>query len=563
MKLYAPRFEKALKYGVRRAIRSDAKLQKEYRRAKGRRRPIWVFFLFRLVFSCMLAASVSTVLRLTNHPETALAVIVLWTLAAASFLSALLAPLRLHGPDVRALQLLPVSDFTIYKFRRDKILGFHFMVLFDLLAGLGTLAFLLAIPWPYWLGLPVIAGLALVVNVALAMFVGARFPRFRSGWLASGITLLFVSWLIGNKYDGPQMIAALDFAAPTLNLVLPTGWPLEYFHFLAYGSWWPPILGLAPIMYVLWSYQDCERLVGGRFTYQEPSVAPEPPEQVPEALVQAGAQTGRPIGVTAITEGILSRDCFALPRWDGDWAQRILWRWLKPREQVLANVVFPQPLAIVRPWGRIMRHLFIATVVWQVTRLLIPTLENIVFVFAMMVPLLEVLNQSWPAGAAFRTVRTFGIRISLLAPYPVAYREISNLLLKCTIIQLPALAAIVTCVSLIYEASHSLPWLNGLLIGLRITLILVALRLALLVLNFGSMSNDTSRSWQRTLVALAICVIEICIFVGLAAGALLAQAETFAWLSGLCLVGTQYGFLRYYGWLWNRGSIDLMSLDAR
>ena len=99
--------------------------------------------------------------------------------------------------------------------------------------------------------------------------------------------------------------------------------------------------------------------------------------------------------------------------------------------------------------------------------------------------------------------------------------------------------------------------------GLRVTLILVALRLALLVLNFGSMSNDTSRSWQRTLVALAICVIEICIFVGLAAGALLAQAETLAWLSGLCLVATQYGFLRYYGWLWNRGSIDLMSLDAR
>ncbi|MCE0498378.1 MAG: hypothetical protein LV481_10585 [Methylacidiphilales bacterium] len=563
MKLYAPEFEKALKQGIRHAIHSDAKLQKEYRRAKGRRRPIWAFYMSRLVFSCMLAASVSTVLNLTNHPETALAVVVLWTLAAASFLSALLAPSRLHGSDVRALQLLPVSDFTIYLFRRDKILGFHSMVLLDMLVGLGTLAFLLALPWPSWLGLPVIAGLAWVFNVALAMFVAAKFPRFRTGWLASGVTLLFVAWLIGNRYDGPQMIAALDFAAPTLNLVLPTGWPLDFFHFLAGGSCWPPILGLVPIAYIIWSYQNCERLVSGRFTYQEPSVALESSEQVPEALVQAGAQAGRPVGVTAITEGILSRDCFVLPYWDEDWVQRILWRWLTPREQILANFVFPKPLTMIRPWGRIMRHLLIATVVWQIMRILIPSMENIVLIFAMMVPLLEVLNQSWPAGAAFRTVRTFGIRISLLAPYPVAFQEISNLLLKCTVIQLPAVAAIVTCLSLTYAASHSLPWLNGLLMGLRVTLLLMALRLALLVLNFGSMSNDTSRSWQRTLVALFVCIFEICLFVGLAALALFIPAEPWAWLSGVSLVGTQYGFLCFYGWLWNRGSIDLMSMDAR
>jgi hypothetical protein len=331
---------------------------------------------------------------------------------------------------------------------------------------------------------------------------------------------------------------------------------------LTRGSWWPPILGLVPVVYVILSYQNCELLVGRRFTYQEPSVAPESPEQVPETLAQAGAQTGRPIGVTAITEGILSRDCLALPRWDGDWAQRILWRWLTPREQVLANVVFPQPLAIARPWGRIVRHLFIATVVWQVTRLLVPSMENMVLIFAMLVPVLEVLNQSWPAGSAFRTIRTFGIRISLLAPYPIAFNEIANLLLKCTIIQLPAVTAIVACLSLTYAESHGLPWVNGLTMGLRITLILMALRLALLVLNFGSMSNDTSRSWQRTLVALAVCIMEIGLFVGLAAGALLIPAESLAWLSGLILLGTQYAFLRYYGWLWNRGTIDLMSLDA-
>jgi hypothetical protein len=563
MKLYAPAFEKALKRGVRLAIRNDPKLQKEYRRAKVRKRPMWIIWMVRLILSCVLAASVSTVLNLTNHPGTALAVVVLWTLAAAAFLSALLAPSRLHGADVSALQLLPVSDFTIYSFRRDKILANHFMMFFDLLAGLGTLAYLLALPWPSWLGIAIVAALAWVFNVALAMFVGARLPKFRAGWLGLGVALLFLSWLLGNKYDGPEMIAALDSAAPTLNLVVPTGWPLVFFHWFAGADWWPPLLTIIPMAYIIWSYRTCERLVGERFTYQEPHVEPEASEQIPEALVQADAQTGRPIGVTAITEGILSRDCFALPRWNGDWVQKALWRWLTPREQVLANIVFSQPLAMVRPWGRIVRHFLIGTVVWQLARILVPSSEKFVLIFAMMVPFFEVLAQSWPSGAAFRTVRTFGIRISLLAPYPITFHELSSLLLKCAVIQLPMVTSIATCFSLIYALSHGLYWVNGLMLGLRITLVVVALRLALLVLNFASMSNDTSRSWQRTLVALAICVLEICAFVGLAGGTLFVPFEATAWLSGVTLVGTQYGFLRFYGWLWNRGSIDLMSLDAR
>ena len=549
--------------GVRRAVRSDVRLKKEYRRTKDHPLATWIIWVFRLPFSCMLGASAATVLKLTNHPETALAVVALWTLAAAAFLSALLAPPRLQGPDVRALQLLPVSDFTIYVFRRDKILGFHFFVLFDLLAGLGTLAFEMALPWPTWLGLPVIAALAWVFNVALAMFVAARFPRFRTGWLGFVLAMLFLAWLVGNKYDGPQMIAALDFAAPTFNLVVPTAWPLAFFHWMEGGAWWPPLVGLVPIAYVIWSYRTCERLVGGRFIYQEPHVAPESPEQLPEALVQAGAQTGRPIGVTAIEESVLSRDCFALPHWDEDWAQRTLWRWLTPREQVLANFVFPRPLPMVRPWGRIIRHLLIAVVVWQVARILIPSAEKQVLICAMAVPLFEMLGQSWPTGATFRTVRTFSVRISLLAPYPIAFRELSNLLLKCTAIQLPVATAIAACLSLIYAASHGVTWLHGLLTGLRITLVLVAVRLAVLTMNFASMSNDTSRSWRRILVALFVCVIEICILLGLAAGALTAPTEPLAWLSGLILVGTQYGFLHFYGAMWNRGSIDLMSLDGR
>ena len=229
---------------------------------------------------------------------------------------------------------------------------------------------------------------------------------------------------------------------------------------------------------------------------------------------------------------------------------------------------FDHPLRLVRIFNldRQRARLFgriIGTVVWQLARMLIPSSEKLVLIFAMMVPFFEVLAQSWPSGTAFRTIRTFGIRISLLAPYPVTFHEISSLLLKSAVIQLPLVGAIATCFSLIYAVSHGMPWLYGLLLGLRITLVLMALRLALLVLNFASMSNDTSRSWQRTLVALAICVLEICAFVGLAGGTIFTPLELPAWLSGVILVGTQYGFLRFYGWLWNRGAIDLMSLDAR
>ncbi len=563
MKLYAPEFERALKRGVRQAVRSDAGLRKEYRRTKGPPRPRWLGWLTRLVFSFFLGASVATVMRLTQHPETALAFVTLWMLAAAAFLSSLLAPVRLQGPDVRALQLLPVSDFTIFLFRRDKTLITHVPVYIDLLAGLGVLAFRLQLPGVSWIGIVAIAGLAWVFSVTLAMFAGARFPQFRTGWLSLGLAMLFVAWFVGNKIYGPQMIAALDYTAPALNLMLPTGWPLEFFHWVTGAAWWTPLVGLLPMAYVMWSYRACERVVGERFVYEEPHVAAELPEQVPTALVEAGAQAGRPIGVTTISEGILSRACLELPRWDEDWAQRMLWRWLTPREQALANFIFPNPVAMVRPWTRIVRHLLAGVVAWQMARFLFPPYENVALMFALGIPLVEALGQSWPAGAAFRTVRIIALRISLLAPYPVSFGEVSNLLLKCALFQLPMLAAIVTGLAVLYAVSHGLPWLGGLLVGLRITVGLIALRLALLTLNFASMSNDTSRSWLRIIVALAIAVVEICVFVALGAGTLMIPSEPLAWLCGLVFVGTQYGFLRFYGWMWNRGTIDLMVLDAR
>jgi len=35
------------------------------------------------------------------------------------------------------------------------------------------------------------------------------------------------------------------------------------------------------------------------------------------------------------------------------------------------------------------------------------------------------------------------------------------------------------------------------------------------------------------------------------------------WSAAAALVASQYGFLRFYGWLWAHGAIDLVSLSAR
>jgi len=562
VKLHSPAFEQVLKRGVREAIRTEPALKKEYRRTKSRRRPLWIAWISRLACSCVLAAVVAGVQKQTGHSETALVMITLWTLIATAFLSTLLSPVRLQGSEVNALRHLPVSDDTIYAYRRDNILAWHAFVFLDLLAGLGVLARLLALAWPAWLGLPVIAALAWIFNVTLAIFLAARVPRFRTGWVGFAVLFLLIIWLLSSNFVKHQMLAALDFAAPTLNLLLPTGWPLDFFHWLDREIGWLPLTGLIPIAYIIWDYRACDRIVSARYPYQEAAAGNEPPVQIPPSMAEETAN-GRSPGVTAIEEGILSRACLELPAWNGDWAQRMLWRWFTPSQQILAQLIFPQPLAMVRPWKRIFLHVLIAAVVLQVARTVMPFFVPAVAIFALAIPLLEVVTQSWPAGSAFRTINTFGIRISLLAPYPVSFQALSGLLLKCTFFQLPAVAVIAVGLSLAYSLSLDLLPLPAILLGLKATLVALAARLAMLVFQFSSMSNDTSRSWSRILIALAICVIEIAVGVTLAGGALKAPNQTLAWLSAFALVATQYGFLRFYGWLWNRGSIDLMSLDSR
>jgi hypothetical protein len=197
-----------------------------------------------------------------------------------------------------------------------------------------------------------------------------------------------------------------------------------------------------------------------------------------------------------------------------------------------------------------------------VFRLLFPSTEAVMIIVTLMIPCVELLAQSCPVGAAFRRLRNFGVHISLLALYPIGFHELTGLLLKCTVFQLPMVAMIVTGVFIVFEGSHEAPLLPAILLGLRATMVFIALRLALLVFNFGSISNDTSCSWGRTLSSLLVCVLEICVIVGLAMGALCAPEDQ-AWIASVALIATQYGFLRFYGWLWNRGTIDLMTLAVR
>jgi hypothetical protein len=466
---------------------------------------------------------------------------------------------------VQALRLLPVSDSTIYRFRRDKVLSFHLMTVFDFLTGLGALAFALTLPWLAWITLPFIAASACLFSVALAMLIGARLPRLWSNRIGLGVALIFGAWFLGHKYIGPQLIAALDFSAPAINLFVPSGWPLEFFHWIARDKWWPPLLTVIPLGYVFWSFRQNEQVVSGRFPYQEPSAAKVAYEQIPAGMA-GGAQpsANQTIGITAITEGILSRACFVLPSWDEDWPQRLLWRWLTPREQVVANFVFAKPPTFLRPWFRIFLHFLAAVIVWEAFRILLPSTGGLMLVVTLLIPTLEMLAQSWPAGAAFRRVRNSGLHVALIAPYPIRFHEVTGLLLKCSVFQWPAAVVVVTSLFVVVLVSNGISSvLPAALIGFRASLMFVALRLALLVLNFASVSNDTSRSAGRTWLALLIFVIEIGIFAGLAIGAFVGPNEAFAWTCCVILMATQYAFLRFYGWLWNRGAIDLVNLDPR
>ena len=562
MKLHSPAFEKALRRRVKETVRANPELRKESRRQRGTRRRRRLSGSIRLLGAFLLALFIYNFSRNVHYIDLSLAMITLWTLSLA--LSFVQGFIRLpHTQDGISLRFLPVDETTIFLWERDRLLQRSLYSLADLAAGLGMLGLLShlsLLPWmASWL---LLAPLAWALMVSLAAFGAVRFPKFPYPLILAGVYLIGFGIWGGWKMQGSRFLDDLGRIAPVFELAVPTGWVPSLFHlFLPDGHWLNAFL-LLPVGVILSTFPSSLRILRERCVYRE-WVRMEAPDLVPgeetDAFPDPTNSAARRMGVTAIEEGILSGQFLAQEEWTQGWLERKLWHWFDQREKTLAEFAFPKSLAITKPWKGLMRRLLITFALGLMGHLLNPILGNWVIGIGLATVFLGAGAQILNTGSAFRLILNGGLPIPVYAAYPITYRDLSRMLLKCSAIQIPLFMLLAISVAIPLAGFFKLTWEQGIAMGFKAGIVLYAVRLGALVLKFSSLTNDTSRFRIRTFVLVAFFSLSGVFLIALGAAGILAPLEWISWSCCVAALIMGYGFFRIYGWLYGIGRFDLMS----
>jgi hypothetical protein len=564
VKLHSPAFEKALRRSVKETVRANPELRKESRRQRGTRRRRRFSGPIRLLGAFFLALSIYDFSVTGNacYIDLSLAMITLWTLSLA--LSFVQGFLRLpHTQDGIALRLFPVDETTIFLWERDRLLQRSLYSLADVAAGLGMLGILTHLPPLAWMtSWLLLSPLAWALMVSLAAFGAARFPKFPYPLILAGMWLIGLGIWGGWKMLGSRFLDDLGRIAPAFELAVPTGWVPSLFHlFLPDGHSLSAFL-LLPVGVILSTFPSSLRILRERCVYRE-WVRMEASDLVPgEEANESTASTdstGRRVGVTAIEEGILSGQFLAQAEWTQGWLERKLWHWFDQREKTLAEFAFPRGLAITKPWKGILRRLLITLALGVVGHLLNPILGNWIIGIGLATVFLGAGAQIFGTGSAFRLILNGGLNIPVYAAYPITYRALSRMLLKCSTIQIPLFMLLAMTVAISLSGFFKLTWEQGIAMGFKAGLVVYAVRFGALVLKFSSLTNDTSRFRIRTFVLVAFLSLSGVFLIALGAVGILVPSEWISWSCCLAALIMGYGFFRIYGWLYCIGRFDLMS----
>ncbi len=561
MKLHSPVFERALMKGVKQAVRADPQLRKEARRVRHRRRLLHPGVI-RMFLSLILADVVWGVYHQTRHVDSALAAIGLWLLLSTLLKAQALQQLPYRSRDIMALTLLPVEESTVFDWELDKFLKQSLLLLWDIAVGLAALGFSLGLPLLPFLALAVMAVLTWAVVLALAMLGATRFPRLPYGMLAGGLYIAGFVAFVAHNLIGREYLHMADRAAPFFNWVMPFGWPLSLVHLVVGdGSWHLGFL-LLPTATLIWLAWESLPVLASRFQYHEWLQAEAadvvPGEQAGD--LAAGVETDRPsIGATAIEEGILSGQFLAREEWNGGWIETKLWRWFSPREKTLAEFAFPNGFFIFKPWKSIFRIFIIAFLLGLGAGLAgLRMLEVSIISIGLVIVFVRALAQVLATGAAFRVVRIGGVAIPFYAAFPVSYRDLSAVLCKCSLIQMPLVALLTTPTLVAAMISMGQSFERGFLMGIKACIVLFGGRLLMLVLAFSSSTADTSSFRLRTLVQIVFFIAFGVAYIGLAGAGIFLPFETASWLCCGAALFIGYASYRAYGWSYNANRFDLM-----
>ena len=569
MKLHSPAFEKGLRRGVRRAVRAAPALKRDFRAANKFRRHYSAIGFVRLLLSLGLALAAWKAAETTGHPATGLAVMTVWAFVFIFFHVTGLLQRLYASDDLPALNLLPLPAAAVFRWQLQKFLFRSVFLLIDLLAGFGALAAFAGFVPGAWVAVPALALLTWAVVLACAALCAAWRPAFPYP-LVNGVVMVVVLALFFLRNSLlPIVLAALDRWAPTLNLVLPTGWPVSLFQCLPPNNRWLYLVLLVPTGAVIWTIRDSLARLQSSYGFKE-ILRQESPDLVPGEAAElpgaAGTDPDRPLhlGPTDIEQIVESRQFLEAPQWvPGASFERWLWRWFTPREKALAEFVFPNGPAISAPWKKTFRNLGITAVLAAVAGLASPEPKLWVLGGGLFVLSCQVLAQVVVGGRAFGKVQCSGVLIPIYAGFPIGFRELARLLFKCSVAQLPLLMSFTVVAGACTAWLTELPITDGITFGFKIGGLLFATRFIFVTFAFSSGTNDTAAFRLRTVALVVLMIGSGGLFLLLGAGGLFLPSLPLAWGLWALAILDAYGFFRIYGWFYHANRFDLMSVPRR
>jgi len=583
VKLHSPKFEKSLKRGVKRTIRSSKSLKAQYRRAKkGLNRQIPNRFL-RPIWPLAIGLIIWSVSHATGRVQAALGMITLYTaVVLCSHVVTLLATLY-RPPDFWALFLLPMSDREIFQWEFEKFLKRHAAwSLADLLCAYGALALYLDSSLAHWMGICLLAILSWISLLGMVFFCAARWPRGPYQVVVGGSWLFGLVILWGGKLIGPPLWHLLDSAAPVIGLVLPTGWCPSLFQLLMPAGQWIVALLLIPIAMIIWTTKDSLAVLRSRFKFHE-IIQPEVPDLVPEkygtdpdddeADPESHAETAtarevpppitRRVGVTTTEEIIQSRQFMAQEVWNGDFFQKLLWKWFTNRERELAEFAFAEKLTIPKSWLKVLRNFLVVVVSAWVAQLGSRSLALGVLCIGVFITAAHAVGLVWTSGRTFRRMGSSGVNIPMYAVYPVTLPELSRVLFKISAIQLPMLIAYASAAACLIAYFTSYPLLLALVMGIKAGILACAARFITVSLGFSAGTNDSNGLRLRSLALVFLFLGGTIMFFGFGGASLFIPHPLIADLLLILAVIDAYALFKVYAWFHATNKFDLMNMPRR
>ena len=565
MKLHSPAFEKRLRRTVKATIRRSPELRREVRRTN-RAQHYSARPLFRLGISGLAAWLTWIIASKTGHPNTALVFIGIWLFAWIPIHVQSLAHQLYASPDLAALSLLPVEGTMVFRRQLQKFLRGAIWLLVDASAMLVASALFAQIPFLQWIAIIPIVVLAWLTALALVGLAMAYLPWLPYPLITTACTLAAFVLFVAHSFVGPALLVGLDAAAGTLRLILPTAWPASLFQLLQPNSTWHELLFLIPSVALIFTLRQTLARVAANYEFSEP-LQDEAPDIFPDkggVISTSDPDSPQRVGLTTIEGFIQTREFLAAPSWPKHgWLEARLWQWLSSRERKLAEFAFPQSIEISKAWKKVFQHLAIGLAVGFALGWVSPALSFWVMCGAMLFPAFRVLACFYTNGRAFSPMFCSGVNIQLYAVYPIGYRDLSRVLFKYSLVQLPLLMGFLIVCGLVvaYLARWQFPM--GAVLGFKAAFLLAAMRFIFVALAFSSGTNDSTRLRFRTFVLIGVILVVGAVFLGLGIAGLFVPQPIVA--TGLWLGAILNAWLlwRIYGLFYDANRFDLMNLPRQ